>query len=412
MRILFLSHYFPPEVNAPAVRTHEHCREWVRAGHEVHVLTCVPSHPQGRVYPGYRTRFGVQHETVDGLRVHRVWTHVAPNRGVWRRTIGYVSFMLSAAAAAPRLPRPDVIVATSPQFFCACAGGLVSKLFGRPWVFELRDLWPDSVAAVGAVSARAALRFFEHVELSLYRDAAGIVALTHAFRDNLCARGVPGEKVHVVTNGVDADCWPADADRGALRASLGLNNGFVAAYVGTHGMAHNLETLLEAARLLRDDGVRFVTVGDGAEFARLQQLRGAMGLDNVEMVGQVPRDAAQRYLLAADASLVLLRRSDLFTTVIPSKIFEAMAAGRPIILGVDSEARRIVEDSQAGIYVGAENPRALADAVLRLRADPELARRMGECGRRAVRTHYDRRALATRMLRILEHAARPGRRRS
>jgi len=408
MRILFLSHYFPPEVNAPAVRTFEHCREWARCGHEVRVVTCVPNHPQGKVYDGYRRRLAMQHETMEGICVHRIWTYIAANRGFLKRTLGYVSYMMSASLAVLRLPRPDVIVATSPQFFCACAGFLTSKLLRRPWVFELRDIWPASITAVGAIRTCVLIRLLEKVELHLYRDAAAVVAQTESFRDNLVSRGIPGGKIHVVTNGVNPDEWHGERAAEARRR-LGLDSRFLVTYVGTHGMAHNLETLLRAADRLRNrPDIHFVTVGDGAERDRLLRMRDEMGLDNTTMVGQVARDQAQAYLEASDACVVILRRTELFRTVIPSKIFEAMAVRKPILLAVDGQARRVVESADAGIFVEPENPDELAEAVLKLKNAPELCERLGENGRRTVEREYTRPVLAVRMLSAIRAAA-PGR---
>ena len=406
MRILFLSHYFPPEVNAPAVRTFEHCREWVRAGHEVHVVTCVPNHPQGKVYDGYRRRLAMQHETMEGIHAHRVWTYVAANKGFLKRTLGYISYMLSAPLAALKIPRPDVIVATSPQFFCACAGFLTSKLVRRPWVFEVRDLWPDSIVAVGALRNRSIIKLLEAVELALYHDADRIVAVTDATRANLVARGVPAAKVDVVPNGISLESWDG-ADARSARLELGLDSRFVVSYVGTHGMAHNLETLLEAAEILRDEpAVHFLTVGDGAELDKLRRRRRERRLDNVTMVGQVPHETAKAYLRACDVSVILLRKADLFRTVLPSKIFEAMAVRKPIILGVDGEARRLVEQEQAGVCIEPENPQQLADAILRLKSDRGLCHRLGRNGRRALQERFDRKVLAERMLKIVSAAGR------
>ena len=406
MRILFLSHYFPPEVNAPAVRTFEHCREWVRAGHEVHVVTCVPNHPQGKVYEGYKNRFVTRHEERDGIHVHRVWTYVAPNKGFLRRTAGYVSYLLSSPLTCLRIPRPDVIVATSPQFFCACAGYLVSKLLRCPWVFEVRDLWPASIVAVGAIRSKVIIRFLETIELGLYANADSIVALTNAFKNDLVARGIAGPKIHVIPNGIDLDSWEG-ADPGSARMELGLNSEFVVSYVGTHGMAHNLETLLEAADILRDEPeVHFVTVGDGAEFEKVSHIRDEKKLHNVTMVGQVPRAQAKMYLQASDVSVVLLRKAELFKSVIPSKILEAMAAQKPVILGVEGEAQRIVEQAGAGICIQPQNAHQLADAILELKRDAALRKRLGINGLLAVEQQFDREVLAGRMLDVIKNVDR------
>jgi glycosyltransferase involved in cell wall biosynthesis len=371
------------------------------------VVTCVPNHPRGEVYAGYHSRWQVQREEVDGMHVHRVWTYLAANKGFLKRTLGYVSYMLSAPLAALQLPRPDVIVATSPQFFCACAGCVAAKLLRSPWVFEVRDLWPESIVAVGAMRTRAGIGLLELIELLLYRDAATVVVVTSPFRENLVSRGVPPGKVHVVMNGVQLDRWRS-IDVASARRSLSLDpRPFVVSYVGTLGMAHNLGTLLEAACLLKDEGdIRFLVVGDGAERESLLRQREEMGLQNLSMVGQVPREQARLYVQASDVSVVLLRKSELFKTVVPSKLFEVMAAARPIIIGVDGEARRIVEEAGAGLFVEPENAKQLAEAVLRLKSDPALRRTLGESGRRAVAERFSRPVLARQMLGVVAQVGR------
>ena len=298
------------------------------------------------------------------------------------------------------------MIATSPQFFCACAGSITSKILRCPWVFELRDIWPESIVAVGAIHNRAVIKLFKALELVLYRDAAVVIALTEAFKRNLVLRGVPARKVRVVTNGIALNEWGDESGRNA-REQLGLDNKFVVAYVGTHGLAHSLETMLEAAALLkREPDVFFLTIGDGAEFSRLLRISEERNLANVRMLGQVPRDLARMYLQASDISLVLLRKAELFKTVIPSKIFEAMAARNPIVLGVEGEARRVVQEAGAGVCIEPENPQQLADAVLRLKANPELRKQLGENGYRTVKERFDRRVLANEMLDIVAAVAR------
>ena len=401
MNILFLTHYFPPEVNAPASRTYEHCREWVKAGHDVTVVTCAPNHPAGVVYEGYRNKLR-QEEWRDGIRVVRLWTLVAANQGFGRRIANYVSYMLSSLLAAPFLPAADVVISTSPQFFCGLSGYGVSRIKRAPWILEIRDLWPDTISVVGAVHNAPLLRVLEAVETWAYRRADKVVALTNAFRDHIQARGVASSKVDVITNGVDLSLFQRGPKDAILARQLGLEGKFVAGYLGTHGMCHKLETVLEAAKLLEQDRrIAFLLVGGGAERARLIKLRERMGLANLIMLDQQPRDRLPALWSVLDAGLVLLRRSDLFKTVIPSKIFEAMAMERPIILGVDGESRRIIQDAGAGIPITPESAEELAEAVVTLADDPHRAREMGRRGRRHAEEMYDRRVLAARFERIM-----------
>jgi glycosyltransferase involved in cell wall biosynthesis len=396
MRILFLSHYFPPEVNAPASRTFEHCREWVRTGHEVTVVTCAPNHPRGQVYPGYRNRLW-QEERMEGIRVIRIWTYMAANEGFAKRTLNYVSFMVSAVMAVPRLPKAHVVITTSPQFFNGLAGYFGGRLKRVPWVLEIRDLWPESILTVGAVRNKTIIRLLSWLEMFAYRKADHIVPNTDAFGRYLIDKGVPAEKITVVKNGADLERYVPAAKDPALARELGLEGKFVAAYFGTHGMAHHLETVLEAAeRLRRETGIVFLLVGDGAERSRLLEQKEAMGLSNVILLGQQPKERMPALWAAADVSLVLLKRSDLFKTVIPSKIFEAMAMERPLILGVEGEAKALVEEAGAGVGIEPESAAELAETVQTLAGDPERTRALGQSGRHFVTEFYSRAVMARR----------------
>ncbi|MCO5091023.1 glycosyltransferase family 4 protein [Bosea sp. (in: a-proteobacteria)] len=408
MHILFLTDNFPPEVNAPASRTFEHCREWVKAGHRVTVITCAPNFPKGKVFDGYRNRLFAR-ETIEGIEVVRVWSYITANEGFLRRTLDYVSFMVAAVPASFRVDRPDVVVATSPQFFTACAGWLVGALRRRPFVFELRDLWPESIRAVGAMKASALLDALERLELFLYRRATAIVSVTHAFRDNLIARGIDGAKIHVVTNGADLDRFqPRDKDA-ALMSTLGLQGKFIAGYIGTHGLAHALETLLEAAGLLQEQGrddIHMLFLGDGARKAELVERAQRSGLRNVTFLDTVPKEDVVRYWSILDASVIHLRRSALFETVIPSKLFETMAMGVPVLHGVKGESARIVEAEKAGLTFEPENAAALSDRLVQLADDRSATAGFSANGRSGAQ-NYDRRHLAARMLDLLAACRRP-----
>jgi glycosyltransferase involved in cell wall biosynthesis len=396
MKILFLSHYFPPEVNAPASRTFEHGRAWAQQGHDVTIVTCAPNHPTGVVYPGYRNSLW-QEERVDGMRIIRLWTYLAANQGFARRIANYVSYMVSALVAAPFLPAADVVISTSPQFFCGLAGYGVSRVKRAPWVLEIRDLWPDTISAVGAIRSRRIIRFLEGIETWAYRKADKVVAVTNAFRDHIEARGVPRANVQVIRNGVDLSLFQPRPKDESLARELGLQGKFVAAYVGTHGMCHKLETVLEAAKLVEHDHrIAFLLVGSGGERAHLLDLKDRMGLTNVAMLDQQPKERMPRFWGLTDVALVLLARSDLFKTVVPSKIFEAMAMERPIILGVEGESRAIIEEAEAGLAVTPESAEEVARAIMDLAGDPKRASELGRNGRRHVEKSYDRRVLAQR----------------
>jgi glycosyltransferase involved in cell wall biosynthesis len=403
MRILFFSHYFPPEVNAPANRTFEHCREWVRLGHEIHVVTCVPSHPKGEPFPGYR-RTWYHREMIEGIHVHRVWTYLAANRGKVRRAANYLSYVPMSVLRSLRLGSFDVVIATSPQFFCAAAGWLYAGIKETPWIFELRDLWPDSIAAVGAIRKGFVLQILERFELHLYRSACGIACVTRSFVENLRARGIPEEKCSFVPNGVESTAWEG-GDGGRVRLRHGVApDEVIASYIGTVGMAHGIGTILEAASILAqsDIPVRFLVVGEGAELQVVRAKALAGGQSNVTFTGLIPHAEVKDYMAATDIALVVLRDTPLFRTVLPSKMFEAMGAAKPVILGVDGEARDVLDRSGGGIAVAPEDSRALAAAVADLAKDPARRETLGESGRLFVEREFRRSVWAKRYIEWME----------
>lgn len=408
VHILFLTDNFPPEVNAPASRTFEHCREWVREGAQVTVITCAPNFPKGAVFEGYQNRLW-QSATVEGIRVIRVWSYITANEGFVKRILDYLSFMATATVAALFVRRVDVVVGTSPQFFTACAAWATGMLKRRPWVFELRDLWPESIKAVGAMQDSAAIRLLERIELFLYRKADRIVAVTHAFKDTLARRGIDSAKIEVVTNGVDLGNFRPMPKDPALVRELGLEGCFVAGYIGTHGMAHGLETLLEAAASLQrrpdTQDVRLIFLGHGAEKAALVALSERMGLSNVLFVDSVPKSEVARYWSLLDVSIIHLRKTDLFDSVIPSKLFECMGMAIPVLHGVPGESAEIVRREDVGEVFESSNAAQLEEALVRLRTEPERMARYRLNGPVAGRK-YNRTDLAHKMLEILKKLQR------
>jgi colanic acid biosynthesis glycosyl transferase WcaI len=410
VRILVVTDRYHPEVAAPSVRIGDHAVRWTRAGHEVTVVTCAPNFPRGELFPGYRNK-PYQEEWIDGVRVVRVGSYMTANEGFVRRTLDYVSFMLSAAFFAWRYPAFDVLLASSPPLFSALGGWLIACLRRRPWAFEIRDLWPASIKAVGAADGPV-IAFFEKLELFLYRRADLLVPLTESFRRDLVERGVPGDKIEVVRNGVDFERFSRHAGAGEARSRFGVpDDVFLAGYVGTTGMAHGLQTVLDAAALCADrEDVRFLIMGEGAERGALEEDANRRGLDNLIFSDFVPHSEMPDSLAALDASIVHLRPDPLFETVIPSKIFEAMAVGLPIIMAVPGESAEIVEEAQAGLCIPSGDPAALAEATLRLADDEALRRHLGKSGLAAARTLHSRDHHAQRLLELLETTSAGGRR--
>lgn len=406
MRILFLTENFPPETNAAATRVYERAVYWARWGHEVTVITSAPNFPQGRLHDGWENRW-YQTEMRDGIRVVRVKTYISANEGFLKRTLDFVSFMVTAYGAGLVQKRPDVVAATSPQFFAAVGGWALAATRRLPFVFELGDLWPRSILAVGAMRQSPAIRALEKLELFLYRRAEAVAALTRAFKQDLAGRGIDPAKIAVVINGVDLPRYaprPRDAE---VEALWGLKGKVVFGYVGTHGMAHNLINVLDAAERLRaDDRIRFLLVGAGAERQMLKDEAARRGLTNVVFGEPQPKERMPAVWSVCDAALVHLKDDPTFAEVIPSKIFEAMAMGLPILLASPpGEASAILEADKAGLWVAAGRPDDLAGAARKLADDAALRRSLAEASLAAAPRH-SREHQARRMLDVLDLAAR------
>ncbi len=400
MKILFITDNFPPEVNAPASRTYDHCREWVANGDEVTVITCAPNFPQGKVYSGYRNKL-YQTEMMDGIKVVRVWSYIVANKGFLKRTLDFISFSITSFFAG-LFKKADIIVATSPQFFSALSGRTLSMFKRTPWVMEVRDLWPESIKTVGALKQSAAISYFEIEELYCYRKAAKIVVVTDSFKKKLIQRGVKASKIEVVKNGVNRELFrpPLQKDP-ELLDTLGLSDKIIIGYIGTHGMAHKLDFILQCAADLQtsNPGYHFLFLGNGADKEKLLKLKDELGLTNVTMLDSVPKTEVKRYISILDVCLINLRKSDLFKTVIPSKIFENAAMEIPILMGVEGEAQDIVESYNAGLCFEPENKN---DFKLKLTEilKPERQQSFKE-GCRHLAADFDRKTLAARMQRVL-----------
>jgi len=400
--ILFLTDNFPPETNAPASRTYEHAKRWVREGHRVTVITSFPNFPDGKIFHGYKNRLR-QKEMIDGIEIIRIWTYITANEGFIKRSLDQLSFGIGLVFAGLIAPRPHVVVGTSPQFFTVVGGYVLSRLISRPFVFELRDLWPDSITAVGAMRESFIIRSLRQVEYYLYHRANRIVSVTHSFKNVLIGKGVPADKIEVIPNGVDLETYQPGDKPINLVGKWKVDGKFVAAYVGTIGMAHGLGTVLEAAKKLKArTDIAFLLVGTGAEQAALAQRCKDTGLENVIFVGSVSKAEVREYWKLCDVALVLLRDSPLFAHVIPSKMFEAMGMERPIILGVRGESRSILEAAQAGIPITPEDSGELVDAVVKLADNPALCMQLGKAGREFASREFNRDHLASQMLAVLE----------
>ncbi len=402
MKILFLTDNFPPEVNAPATRTYEHCREWVKQGAEVTVITCFPNFPQGKLYDGYQNK-RIQKETIEGIEVVRVWTYITANEGFFKRTLDYLSFAFSSFIAG-LFQKPDIIIATSPQFFTTWSALVLSMVKRKPWIFELRDLWPESIKSVGALQEGFIYHFLQKIEILLYRKADHIIPNSEAFKKNLVKRGIPSEKISVIPNGSNLEHFlPREADPERI-CSLGLENKFVIGYIGTHGMAHALDFVIKAIAGLEDNHIHFLFIGDGAEKANIVELARKLHLENVTFLDPVPKEQMPDYLALTDVSLAPLKKDDTFKTVIPSKIFEAAAMRKPTLLGVDGQARSIVEKFESGLYFEPENSPDFLNKVRQIASDKALYHQLSKNSGKLAKA-YDRKKFAGKMLAVLHNIA-------
>jgi len=408
VKILYVSQYFPPEMGAPAARAVELSHHWARMGHEVTVLTGFPNHPTGVVPEKWRGRLHQLRytESIDGVRVVRTWLWPLPNRKAHERIRNYTSFCVSAAITGSALPKPDVVIATSPQLLCALSGWWIAFWQRVPFVFEVRDLWPESLAAVGAGSEGSLLhRMLGAIAGFLYRRADRIVVVSPAFKDVLIRNWhVPASKISIVENGVETDLFRLDPAATEVRERLKLQDRFLICYIGTMGNAHGLGTLLDAAEKMQTTfpSATFLLIGEGAEKEQMTELAAARGLSNVQFLGQQPREQIPAYVSTADLCLVMLKKTELFKTVIPTKLLEYMACERPVIVAVDGQARQIVEEAGAGIFVEPENSQALAKAILELKSKPDDRRRMGKSGRHYIVNKFSRERTAQDYISVLE----------
>jgi len=398
MKILFITDNFPPEVNAPATRTYEHCKEWVKLGADITIVTCFPDFPQGVVYDGYRNKL-YSKEIIEGIKVIRVWSYITANEGFLKRTLDYFSFAVMATIAG-LFVKTDTIIATSPQFFAAAAGRWLSFLKRKPWIMEVRDLWPESIKNMNAMKTEIGLRFLEWWEKRLYKTALKIVVVTDSFKRFIINRGINADKIFVVKNGANMELFQPLEKNSILCKRLNVENKFVICYIGTHGLAHKLDFILKTASKIKNPVFHFLFIGAGAEKNNLIQLKDALNLTNVTMLDPVKKADVPDYLSLADVALIPLKKSALFQTVIPSKIFESSAMQIPILLGVEGESKEIIETYGAGLCFEPENESDLIDKLNKLYSDNSVYSSCKEgCLRLA--NAFDRKVLAKEMWKII-----------
>lgn len=406
MHIYYIIHYFPPELNGGATRASELADLWSSLGHEITVLTGFPNHPSGIVPKVYKRKL-FKKEAVDGYSIQRSFVYATPNKGFAKRILNHISLAVSSIMGSFFLGRPQVIIASSPPLFLGISGYVISRLKGVPYVFEVRDIWPQQAIDLGMLSNQYVIRAMEALEFFLYKNAAKVIGVTESTRRILIRRGLEPNKIAVVFNGTDVEKFDSDATIDTIRDELGVRDKFLISYIGTIGLSQGLDTLMKSAQKIQSiqSDICFLLVGDGAQRSALIQMQKDLGLHNVFFVDPQPRSRVPHFYGISDITVVPLRDVPLFRTTIPSKIFEIMSCGTPMILAVRGEAARIVEESGGGMCIEPENVDAMVEAILDMRNKPSVRDQMSINAREYVHEHYNRKVLAQQYISILEEVA-------
>jgi colanic acid biosynthesis glycosyl transferase WcaI len=410
MRILYISQYFPPEAGATQTRAYEMAKNWVRLGHQVTMLTEFPNHPSGIIPIAYRGKF-LEKAILDGIDVIRVWVHASPQKNFRNRILFYLTFMINAILAGIFFThgKYDLLYVTSPPLFVGGSALALSLIKRIRLVFEVRDLWPDSAVALGELTNPTAISLALKLEQACYQQAVQVIVVTHGIYDRLIDRGIPAQKLLIIPNGANIDLFtfkPAGRER--IRRELGLDQKFIAMYAGIHGLAQGLETILEAARLLQNDPhFHFILIGDGPKKAELVSLAASYKLANLTLLPEKPRELIPDYLSAADVALVPLKKAEIFKGALPSKIFDAWACERPVLLSIDGEARSVVETVKGGFFIPPEEPEKIAAALQQMLEAPDERQSMGKNGREYTQENNSRAILAEKLINHLEEMIQP-----
>jgi len=384
MRVLFITPYFPPELGAAQTRIYELALRLQNKGHQVAVLTTFPNYPSGivaREWRGHFFRKNVEHS----MTIYRVWSYATPNRGFLKRILSQFSFALFSALTGILIPRFDVMVIESPPLFDGFAGVFLNAIKGTPYLFTVSDLWPESAVQMGMLRNPFLIWLSKRIESLFYRRAAAVLALTAGIQQKIEAQGIAASKVILFRNSVDCEFFRPGVGVHVLRRELGIGaQDFLVMYAGTFGLAHNLAKVLETAALFQASGnkrVRFVLAGDGAESDALKSKAAELKLGNVIFLDPLPKSRMPELLNSSDVVLVPLRNLEIFRGALPTKMFEAMACGKPVILGLARGAEQLIRHAAAGHCIAPENATAMHDAVLGVMRETEASRRMAERGR-------------------------------
>lgn len=405
LHILLVSQYFHPEQGAPQTRWNDFLSRWHEVGVRVTALTALPNHPSGHIPAEYRGKHG-QVDRFFPYRVVRTWIYATPNEGTVRKTLSHLSFMASSVIQGMgKVGRPDIVVVSSPSFFSIFSAILIARRKRSALIVEVRDLWPAVFSELGTLSNRPVLWALEQMELWAYRHADHIVVVTEGFREHISARGIRADKISVLPNGASVERFERVPARADLRTQIGANESdIICMYIGAHGISQALTTLIDSALLLTVKHVKIVMIGDGAAKQELMRSLQDRDLPFVTMLPSVPSDQVPSLLQQADICFLGLRNIPLFSSFIPSKMFEYMAARKAIIGAVQGEAARILNAAGA-IVVPPENPEKLATAVSHLAEDATMRRAMGENAKHYLNIHFNRETIADNYLQLITAVA-------
>lgn len=388
MKFLILTQFFAPEIGATQVRLAYLCRELAAAGHDVEIVTGMPHHPAGRIFPEYRGKFYLREEW-EGLTVHRLWLYAASGSNL-KRLLNYVSFSFTCLAGLARSAKPDYIFVDSPPLFHALPAWLAAKWWNVPLIFNVADLWPDSVRDLGVMRDGLLVNFAYRLERWIYRHATVVTAVTDGIRDSLLnSKKLPAEKVLFLPNGVDTTLFRPSLPDEALKKNLGLAGKKIILYAGNHGYAGAVEQILYAADALRKEtAYHFLFVGEGPEKQKLIELAEKLALTNVTFHPQVPLESMPAFVSICELGVVTLRKSQVMAGARPAKAFVIMAGGKAVVLAAEGEAARLVQSAGAGVVVAPEDHASLAIALRSLLEHPRIACEMGACGRKFVVSNF------------------------
>ncbi len=402
MKILFVTDNFYPETNAPASRTFEHCTNWVKNGHKVQVITTVPNFPDGVIKHGYRNKM-FQKEEINGIEIIRVWSFVSRNDGFFLRILDFLSFSITSFISSLFMKKPDIVIGTSPQFFTLFSAFGISKIKRVKWVLELRDLWPDSVVELGVMKKNYLFNVLKYIEFFLYKNADYIIPVTESFKKYLIDNGTDSKKIKVITNGVDTKNFFFKSKNEQIIKKYNLQNKFVVGYIGNHGISQNLDCLINAAEIFQDKNINevfFIFIGSGPEKNNIKKLILEKNLKNILLLDNVSKSEIISFWSIMDVSVVPLKKLNIFKTVIPSKIFEAISMEVPIIIGTEGESKNLVLENEVGISYEPENHFSLYKAIMTLLSDEDLIKNI-KSSTTKVKNNFDRNTLAEKMVEFI-----------